>query len=221
MRLHREGNIVLLLMATLLLFLVLLLSYLLPMLDWLFALAAIIFYGFVVNFFRHPRRIQPAGPDDVVFAPADGKVVVIEETQVTEFLNGPCIQLSIFMSPLDVHVNRVPISGKVIYRKHHPGSYLVAWHPKASSHNERATTVIEHGEIPILMRQIAGAVARRICTYVDPEQQVQRGDEMGFIKFGSRTDLFLPLGSEILVEVDQHVKAGLDRIARLPGNTGI
>ncbi|MEN0004861.1 MAG: phosphatidylserine decarboxylase family protein [Bacteroidota bacterium] len=171
-----------------------------------FVLAASgIIFLLVLQFFRNPNRQLAATNDQVIYAPADGKVVVIEETEEPEFFNDRRIQLSIFMSPTNVHVNRNPISGKIAYYKYHPGKYLVAWHPKSSIENERTTIVYDNGKAQVLVRQIAGAVARRIRNYLKEGQQVTQGGEMGFIKFGSRVDLFLPLGTEIKVEKDQKV----------------
>jgi phosphatidylserine decarboxylase len=150
----------------------------------------------------------------VVYTPADGKVVVIEKTFEPEYIKAECYQVSIFMSPLNVHKNRNPISGKVEYLKYHPGKYLVAWHPKSSTENERFTTVYDTKNGQILIRQIAGALARRIVNYLKTGDQVQQSQEMGFIKFGSRVDVFLPLSAKIEVELNQMVKSPIDVIAR-------
>lgn len=170
----------------------------------------------VLQFFRHPnRRIKRN--EKYIFAPADGKVVVIEETTEDEFLKDKRIQVSIFMSPLNVHVNRYPVSGEVTFSRYHPGKYLVAWHPKSSTENERTTIVIQTGaRIPVLMRQIAGALARRIVCYPQKGWIVKQGEEMGFIKFGSRVDLFLPLNTKILVGLNEKVSGGESIIAELP-----
>ena len=148
--------------------------------------------------------------------PADGKVVVIEEVEETEYFKDKRIQLSIFMSPLNVHANYFPISGRVCYSKYHPGLFLVAWHPKSSTDNERSTFVVEddHGT-KILFRQIAGALARRICYYAQTGDKVTQGEEFGFIKFGSRVDIFLPLGTKIDVKLEDKVKAKLTKLATL------
>lgn len=178
------------------------------------ALSAILFL-IVLQFFRHPKR-KIVRNDRYVLAPADGKVVVIEQTEETEFLKDRRIQVSIFMSPINVHVNRYPVSGQISYVKYHPGLYLVAWHPKSSTENERTTVVIENGaKVPILMRQIAGALARRIVCYPKQGWMVKQGEEMGFIKFGSRVDLFLPLNAKINVNLQQKVKGGQTVIAEL------
>lgn len=169
--------------------------------------ASIVFYALVLWFFRVPRR-DIVIDNSKVYAPADGKVVAIEETYDDEYIKGKCIQISIFMSPLNVHVNYFPISGQIKYYKYHPGKYLVAWHPKSSSLNERSTVVIEsHDGKEILVRQIAGAVARRIVTYAEVNKQVMQGEQMGFIKFGSRVDVFLPTKANINLEINQKAVA--------------
>src|SRR6056300_1302094 len=172
-------------------------------LRYLIVFAAVIVFGLFAQFFRNPSRNTVRNTNHVI-APADGKVVVIENVEEPEYFKGTRKQISIFMSPLNVHVNRNPISGVVSYFKYHPGKYLVAWHPKSSTDNERTTTVIKNddGE-EILFRQIAGAVARRICYYVDTGDTVKQGEEMGFIKFGSRIDVFVPTDSKITVDIDQ------------------
>lgn len=184
-----------------------------PILFYLALIAGIGFIIFIVQFFRHPERVIKEANDQLIYSPADGKVVVMEEVEEKEYLNSRRLMISIFMSPLNVHCNRVPFSGIVKYVKHHPGKYLVAWHPKSSTDNERTTTVLENGKNDILIRQIAGAVARRICTYLEPEQKVQQGQELGFIKFGSRVDIFLPLDAKVKVELGQQVKGNIDVIA--------
>lgn len=178
-------------------------------------LISIIFYILILQFFRNPY-IQLPNEDKLVFAPADGKVVVIEETTENEYLNERRRQVSIFMSPINVHVNRSPIKGIVEYFKYHPGKYLVAWHPKSSFENERTTMVLKHPNgVKILVRQIAGAVARRIKWYVKEGTPLAQGGEFGFIKFGSRVDVFLPLDAEVLVSIDEKTKGGRTPIARL------
>lgn len=171
----------------------------------------------VLQFFRNPKRPAPVCDEDIVIAPADGKVVVIEKIVEREILQCECIQVSIFMSPLNVHVNRNPVSGIVSHNFYHPGKYFAAWNPKSSTENERTTIVYQHTKGPILVRQVAGAMARRIVNYLKQGQMAKRGDEMGFIKFGSRVDLYLPLGTEILVSVNQVVKGNITEIARLKG----
>lgn len=169
----------------------------------------------ILQFFRHPSRRIPTG-EQLVLAPADGKVVVIEETVETEYFKDKRLQLSIFMSPVNVHVNRCPVGGTVKHVRYFQGKYLVAWHPKSSTENERTTVVIAHPSgVEVLFRQIAGAMARRIRWYVKPEQQVSAGEEMGFIKFGSRVDVFLPPGTNISVNLGQNVRGGETILARL------
>lgn len=178
-------------------------------------LASSVIYLLVLQFFRNPIIKINSNPK-YVLAPADGKVVVIEETEETEYLNERRIQISIFMSPLNVHVNRNPVGGIVKYVKYHAGKYLVAWHPKSSTENERTTVVYEMANgVQILTRQIAGAVARRIKYYISENDKVEQGQEFGFIKFGSRVDVFLPLDSQIKVEVDQKAKGGRTVLAEL------
>lgn len=170
---------------------------------------------FSLQFFRNPKRTIPKKDRNLVYTPADGKVVVIEKVFEPEYFKEERMQVSVFMSPLNVHVNRIPIEGEIAYTKYHEGKYLVAWHPKSSTENERSTTVIKSEKGEILMRQIAGALARRIKNYMQPGTKVEQGQEMGFIKFGSRVDLFLPLDAKIEVELDDVVKGNLDVIARL------
>ena len=169
----------------------------------------------VVQFFRIPKRECKFEENDII-CPADGKVVVIEEVEENEYFNDRRIQISIFMSPLNVHQNLNPISGIIKYVKYHPGLFLVAWHPKSSTDNERTTVVTEHksGQ-EVLFRQIAGAVARRICYYVRPDQQVTTGEEFGFIKFGSRVDLLLPLDAKIDVKIGDKVQGKITKIGEL------
>jgi phosphatidylserine decarboxylase len=175
--------------------------------------SSLIIFFLVLQFFRHPYR-NIVSNQNYILAPADGKVVTIEEVEEKEVLKDKRIQISIFMSPINVHVNRYPISGKISYLKYHPGLYLVAWHPKSSTENERTTCVIDHNSNQqILMRQIAGAVARRIIYYPKVNDIVKQGTEMGFIKFGSRVDLFLPLGTKVNVTLNQKVRAGITVIA--------
>jgi len=184
-------------------------------LTWfLYALSAFLLIT-ILQFFRSPiKRITP--DEGIVLCPADGKVVVIEETEETEYFKDRRIQVSIFMSPINVHVNRNPISGVVSYFKYHPGKFLVAWHPKSSTDNERTTIVVQNQSgVEVLFRQIAGALARRIVWYVKENNTVTQGDEFGFIKFGSRVDLFLPLGTEITVNIGDKVVGGKTTIAKI------
>ena len=168
----------------------------------------------ILQFFRNPKRNTHQN-DHQVIAPVDGKVVVIEEVEETEYFKEKRLQVSIFMSPINVHVTRYPISGSVLYSKYHPGKYLVAWHPKASTDNERTTIVVENQAYgKVLYRQIAGALARRIVNYAKEGQTVEQGSDAGFIKFGSRVDLFLPLDTNIKVKLNQKVKGGECIIAK-------
>ena len=172
------------------------------------------FLLFLVSFFRIPNRKLTIN-ENVIVAPADGKVVVIEETTDVEYFKDKRLQVSIFMSPANVHVNRNPISGEVVYNQYHKGKFLVAWHPKSSTDNERHSVVIKNGNTEILVKQIAGALAKRIVNYLQVGQKVKQTDEMGFIKFGSRVDLLLPAGTKINVELNQVVKGGVTIIAVL------
>lgn len=162
----------------------------------------------VVQFFRNPTRSTTVNPMYVI-APADGKMVIIEDVEEPEYFKGKRLQLSIFMSPLNVHVNRNPVTGTVKFFKYHPGKYLVAWHPKSSTLNERTTVVVENeAGIPVLYRQIAGAVARRIRWYIKEGDPVVQGQEYGFIKFGSRIDIYLPVGTKVKVNINDKVRGG-------------
>lgn len=167
---------------------------------------------FVISFFRIPKR-KLTNDNNAIIAPADGKVVAIEEVKADEYFNDRRIQVSIFMSPLNVHVNRNAVSGDVVYSQYHKGKYLVAWHPKSSTENERHTVVYRHSGKEILVKQIAGALAKRIINYLKPGQQVKQGEEMGFIKFGSRVDLLLPLGSKVQVKIGDRPKGGVTVVA--------
>jgi len=184
--------------------------------KWIIYILSFCLFVIVLQFFRSPSLIVSAD-EALVLCPADGKVVVIEETDETEFLKDKRIQISVFMSPVNVHINRNPISGVVKYFKYNPGKYLVAWHPKSSTENERTTIVTENSAgVPVLFRQIAGALARRIVWYVKEGDQVHQGEQFGFIKFGSRVDIFLPLGSKIKVGIGEKVKGGRTILAELP-----
>ena len=212
---HKEGHKIILIT----LFIVVLAIFIIDgfiSIEWLrksLMLLVLVFFVLILQFFRNPKRLTHANENQALSA-VDGKVVVIEEVFEKEVFNDKRIQVSVFMSPLNVHVTRYPTSGKVTYSKYHPGKYLVAWHPKSSEKNERTTIVINSkvfGEI--LYRQIAGAVARRIVNYAKVGNDVVQGKDAGFIKFGSRVDLFLPLDSKIKVELNQVVKGGEDTIA--------
>ena len=173
---------------------------------------SLVFLYLILQFFRSPKRDQTIG-DRLVIAPCDGKVVVIEHTTETEFYKDKRIQVSIFMSPLNVHINWYPISGIVKFLRYHEGKFLVAWHPKASTENERTTMVIEKVGFSVLVRQIAGAVAKRIVYYPHENDKVKQGSELGFIKFGSRVDLYLPLDAKINVAIGQKTTGGVTVIA--------
>ena len=189
--------------------------YVSPNLLWVVVGVALLFFLIVLQFFRNPDRLVPVEDDNLVYAPADGKVVVIEEAYEPEYFKDKRLQVSIFMSPVNVHVNRNPVGGKVTYNAYHPGKYLVAWHPKSSTENERTTVVIDNGSTEILMRQIAGALAKRIKNYLEVGQEVRQGEDFGFIKFGSRVDVFLPLGTKVDVELNQKVKGNKTVLAQL------
>ena len=186
-----------------------------PIFYWLLNAFIIVMLYLVIQFFRVPNRMSPEG-ENLIICPADGKVVVIEEVEETEYFHDKRIQISIFMSPMNVHANWNQISGKTMYYKYHPGKFLVAWHPKSSTENERSTVVTKHKNgSEILFRQIAGAVARRIVCYAKQDQEVKAGSEFGFIKFGSRIDVFLPIGTEINVKLDQVVQGKTTIICKL------
>ncbi len=177
-------------------------------------LVTVFLFLFVVSFFRIPYRNHTIGESQVI-CPADGKVVVIEEVTDEEYFKDKRIQVSIFMSPANVHVNRNPISGEVLYSKYHKGKYLVAWHPKSSTENERHSVVLQNANGVILVKQIAGALAKRIVNYLSPGQQVKQGEELGFIKFGSRVDVLLPVNAKVKVNLNQVVKGGVTVLAEL------
>lgn len=184
-------------------------------LNLIFLIASVLLICVILWFFRDPQRKLTHVDASAVIAPADGKVVVIEETMENEYFKDKRILISIFMSPLNVHSNHHPISGEILYEKYHPGKYLVAWHPKSSTENERHTTVYKNDKFVVLSRQIAGALARRIVNYTHKGEQVVQGGEMGFIKFGSRVDIYLPLNTTVTVSLGQQVRSNRDVIARL------
>ncbi len=183
-----------------------------PVLSWIIFIGTFILLIFLISFFRIPKRNLFSGDDSVV-APADGKVVVIEEVEADEYFADKRIQVSIFMSPLNVHVNRNPVSGDVMYSEYHKGKYLVAWHPKSSTENERHTVVYKSNGKELLIKQIAGALAKRIVNYLQAGQQVKQSEEMGFIKFGSRVDVLLPLNAKVKVKLNEVVQGGVTVIA--------
>lgn len=186
----------------------------LPWLAWLAFGLSIVMVLFIVSFFRSPKRNITIAHHQVI-CPADGKVVVIEEITDKEYFNDKRLQVSIFMSPANVHINRVPMSGEVLYSQYHKGKYLVAWNPKSSTENERHSVVIKSDSAVILVKQIAGAVAKRIVNYLKVGEQVDQGKEMGFIKFGSRVDVLLPEGTEVNVQLNQNVKGGVTVLATI------
>jgi len=218
MIIHREGRTLLFVLLVALFALNWVLSYFFADATTLLNIVigvSVVFYLIILQFFRIPVFEVQKDPKKVL-APADGKVVVIEETEETEYLKSGRKQVSIFMSPINVHVNRMPVAGAISYFKYHPGKYLVAWHPKSSTENERTTVVakMDNGT-EILFRQIAGALARRIKWYVKEGQTLDQGDEFGFIKFGSRVDIFLPLNAKVLVQAGEVTKGGKTVIAEL------
>ena len=219
MKIHKEGRTILLVLLIILVALNGALIYFFVPAQAIQLIAvgvSIIFYGLILQFFREPV-FDVAKNEKQVIAPADGKVVVIEETVETEYLKSRRIQISIFMSPVNVHVNRMPVGGSIHYYQYHPGKYLVAWHPKSSTENERTTVVAKmKNGTEVLFRQIAGAVARRIKCYVQEGQTLEQGQEFGFIKFGSRVDVFLPLDATIRIKIGQATKGGKTVLAELP-----
>ncbi len=214
---HKEGYKIILITTFIVAIGIILIDYfvLIAWLNKLLAVSFLVFYVTILQFFRNPKRNTILNDSNII-APVDGKVVVIEEVFEKEYFKDNRIQISIFMSPLNVHVTRHPVGGKVTYCKYHPGKYLVAWHPKASEKNERNTIVVNNKKIgEILFRQIAGAVARRIVNYVKPNLEVIQGTDAGFIKFGSRVDIFLPLNARIEVNLNDKVRGGERVIATL------
>ena len=220
MKFHREGHRIILftlLITHVVLFLIFGLLYgeINHVLLSIIALVPIFLFFLILQFFRIPNR-QVNYSENMVLCPADGKIVAIEEVDEPEYFKEKKIQVSIFMSPLNVHANYYPISGNVSYVRYHPGLFLVAWHPKSSTKNERSTVVVKDAKNrEVLFRQIAGSLARRICLYSEVDNTANAGSEFGFIKFGSRIDVFLPLGTEVNVELNQKVKGRLTRIATL------
>ncbi|SCY03651.1 phosphatidylserine decarboxylase family protein [Flavobacterium caeni] len=212
---HKEGAKIILISTTLTVILIFVIEHFIDA-EWLemtLQLIVLFFLLMILQFFRNPKRETDIS-DNHIIAPVDGKVVVIEEVEEPEYFKDKRLQVSIFMSPINVHVTRYPVNGKVKYSKYHPGKYLVAWHPKASTENERTTVVVENrifGEI--LYRQIAGALAKRIVNYAQEGMQVVQGTDAGFIKFGSRVDLFLPLGTKVDVKLNQKAVGGKTVIA--------
>jgi len=216
--LHKEGNATILISLVVLFILNAAVQFGFPDTIWLqnlVILISVVLLVIVLQFFRNPSFNATLGENFVV-SPADGKVVVIEEVEEAEYFKGKRIQISVFMSPFNVHVNRNPIGGLVKYFKYHPGKYLVAWHPKSSTENERTTTVIQNtAGTEILFRQIAGALAKRIVWYVKEGEYVAQTGEMGFIKFGSRVDIFVPIGTKVTAQLNQKVKGGVTVLAEI------
>ena len=217
MKIHKEGFVIIPIAAVLISLLYLFLTWMIPhdLAHWIFGSAGLIFWFLIIYFFRSPNRNIPDG-NHLILSPASGKVVVIEKTREEEYLKEDRIQISIFMSPLNVHSNLSPTTGVLDYYKYHPGKYYVAWHPKSSTDNERNTICYKRDDgVKILMRQIAGAVARRIRFYKKTGDQIKVGEEVGFIRFGSRVDIFLPLDAEIKTQIGQHTVSGETVLAEL------
>ncbi|WP_314894806.1 phosphatidylserine decarboxylase family protein [uncultured Capnocytophaga sp.] len=214
---HKEGAKIIFVSVIITVLLFLLVDYTVSI-EWLRVTLLLIVLGFLVlvlQFFRNPKRNTPINPNHIISS-VDGKVVVIEEVFENEYFNDKVRMVSVFMSPLNVHVTRYPISGKVVYSKYHPGKYLVAWHPKASEENERTTVVVENETFgKVMYRQIAGALAKRIVNYAKEGEVAKQGADAGFIKFGSRVDIYLPLKAEVKVTLGQKVKGGVDVIAEI------
>ena len=213
---HKEGQKIIFVTLLIVGSLFLIIDFIeIPWLVKTLQIALLTFFILILQFFRNPKRHTKLN-DEQVISPVDGKVVVIEEVEESEYFKDKRIQVSVFMSPINVHVTRYPIGGKVVFSKYHPGKYLVAWHPKSSEENERTTVVVENATFgKVLYRQIAGALARRIVNYAKKDQNVVQGSDAGFIKFGSRVDLFLPLNTKLKVELNQKVKGGESIIAEL------
>jgi phosphatidylserine decarboxylase len=215
MKLHKESKGTIIVASILFAMLAFLAVYFLKMWSLFIIIPLLVIYGLVFWFFRVPTRNILNHTENVI-APVDGKVVMIKEVDETEFLKEKCLQISIFMSPLNVHICRFPVSGDVIYKKYHPGKYLVAWHEKSSTENERTSVAVETAsKQKVLFRQIAGYVARRIVFYCNEGDAAKAGHEFGFIKFGSRMDVFLPLNTEIICKIGDKTKGGEDVIAKL------
>ena len=215
MKLHKESKGTITVASILFIAVAAVSIYFLKMWSLLIIVPLLVVYGLVFWFFRVPNRDILDHVENVI-APVDGKVVMIKEVEETEFLKEKAIQISIFMSPLNVHICRYPVSGNVIYKKYHPGKYLVAWHEKSSTENERTTVAVESlTKHKVVFRQIAGYVARRIVFYCNEGDTAKAGHEFGFIKFGSRMDIFLPLDTEIICKIGDKTKGGLDVIAKM------
>ena len=212
---HKEGQKIIFITLVIVVAIIFAIDYTvtLPWLRIALMFLALAFFGLILQFFRNPKLIVKLN-DNHVLSPVDGKVVVIEEVQENEYFKDRRIQVSVFMSPINVHVTRYPIGGKVAFSKYHPGKFLVAWHPKASEENERTTVVVENNSFgKVLYRQIAGALAKRIVNYAKADDGGIQGSDSGFIKFGSRVDVFLPLDAKVKVTLNQKVKGGVSVIA--------
>jgi phosphatidylserine decarboxylase len=218
MTIHKEGytTIIIVLILVLIINVINFLSIDIKLINYSLLSLTVVFFSLIIRFFRKPVRIIEKFDDNLIYAPADGTIVVVEDTIEQEFFKDTRIQVSIFMSPYDVHINWIPLAGIIKYFKYHPGKNLIAYKPKSSTLNERTTVVVEtKNNIKYLMRQIAGAVARRIVSYAEEGKKFKQGEELGFIKFGSRVDLFLPLGTEILVKLDDKTVGNKTLVARL------
>ncbi|MBK85928.1 MAG: phosphatidylserine decarboxylase family protein [Flavobacteriaceae bacterium] len=213
---HKEGRTIIFASLLIVVSLFLLMDFIgIPWLVKTLQIGLLLVFILILQFFRNPKRNTQLN-DAHVISPVDGKVVVIEEVLESEFFNDKRLQVSVFMSPINVHVTRYPIGGKIIFSKYHPGDYLVAWHPKSSEKNERTTVVVENFKFgKVLYRQIAGALARRIVNYAKENQNVVQGSDAGFIKFGSRADLFLPLDTKLNIKLNQKVRGGETIIGKL------
>ena len=212
---HKEGHRIIIISLLITSCLIITLEYSINAVElkFLLKLLCLIFFVLILQFFRNPKR-KIVTNDKTILAPADGKIVIIKEVFEKEFYNEKRLQVSIFMSPFNVHVTRYPVGGEIIFSKYHPGKYLFAWHPKSSELNERTSVVIKNKVFGnILYRQIAGALARRIVNYALEGREIKQGDESGFIKFGSRLDIFLPLKTKVNVSINQMVKGGISEIA--------
>ena len=212
---HKEGHRIIIISLLITSCLIITLEYSINAfeLKFLLKLLCLIFFVLILQFFRNPKRKIETN-DKTILAPADGKIVIIKEVFEKEFYNEKRLQVSIFMSPFNVHVTRYPVGGQIIFSKYHPGKYLFAWHPKSSELNERTSVVIKNKVFGnILYRQIAGALARRIVNYALEGREIKQGDESGFIKFGSRLDIFLPIKTKVNVSINQMVRGGISEIA--------
>lgn len=215
-KIHHEGVEILILLFIVLAALNVPLWLFMPLLPVAIVLSviSILCYAFVFNFFRSPKRVFPGERKNCVVSSADGRIVVMERTVEPEFIKGPALQISVFMSPLNVHANWFPVDGEVVYTAHHSGRFLSAWLPKSSTENERSTIgIITRSGAKVTVRQVAGAMARRIVTYAEPGIEANINDHLGFIKFGSRVDIYIPVGSKVLVEPEQKVSGGITPIA--------